>query len=739
MAMSKGAAFISLESYKLSGVTVTDHQLGVGSAAVVVELEYMGHKCAGKKIHNFLLKSGGSNYRSSSRSFSKECHFLSKIQHPNVVQFLGVYFEAPDETIPILVMEFLPINLTSCIEHHGILPQNVGYSLLFDIAQGLLFLHNQKKPIIHRDLSSHNILLSPTLCAKIGDLGVARIINMSPMQVSAMTKKPGTEAYMPPEVMVEEPFYNTSIDEFSYGILTIQIFCGKIPMPQIPVAQMQLNDSNPTLRAFTEAERRKNYLETVGYDHPLMSLILRCIDNVPKKRPSAQELVLNLKEKVENNTLTFRHRLDTIKYVAEKEAEKTNALKKEQENTLEKLKKYQETIQHLSKKISQHKYNRFVPNFGTFVAFLIAIVAIFSSYMYYPNSALSIGVHTQDFINSTMYTCAAEKNIHCDDIVPSMISGLVGNMSWTSGQSLETTFYHGQTVLFEGYMCYGGGIAEKETHKYLVYCYQPRTDTWRTLPNLPVKSFGLGVFNHSLNAIGGINMDGEESKKVYTLVADDSGLYWVNSVIPDMPISRVFPAIATLPSALIVAGGERSIGIYTSETGWYWSNQPLSVPSTDVTLAVTSSICYLLAGNYSKELLQSDWFPHSQYIAIDDLLQDRNKVTPGSAFKNRNELIYPSYRWRQLEGGFTMQANTLVGTVLAGNLITVGMRGQSWNNSVRMYSLSKGSWIQIGVLPEGLHINTITIASFSPSELVVTGRKTGPDGYLSVYISSFTF
>ena len=213
--MAKGTAVVSLEPYKLTGVHVTNRKLGTGSSATVIELEYMGLKCAGKKIHEVLLKCGGSEYVEVTRRFSRECHFLSRINHPNIVQFYGVYFQQ-GVSIPILVMEFLPTDLQSCIKKHGILPKEICYSIICDIAQGLLYLHSQTPPIIHRDLSSNNILLTPILTAKIADLGVARIVNMSPLQVSRMTQTPGTLTYMPPEVMVAHPHYDTSIDEFSY-------------------------------------------------------------------------------------------------------------------------------------------------------------------------------------------------------------------------------------------------------------------------------------------------------------------------------------------------------------------------------------------------------------------------------------------------------------------------------------------------------------------------------------------
>ena len=54
--MAKGTAVVSLEPYKLTGVHVTNRKLGTGSSATVIELEYMGLKCAGKKIHEVLSK-----------------------------------------------------------------------------------------------------------------------------------------------------------------------------------------------------------------------------------------------------------------------------------------------------------------------------------------------------------------------------------------------------------------------------------------------------------------------------------------------------------------------------------------------------------------------------------------------------------------------------------------------------------------------------------------------------------
>ena len=306
--MAARATFTGFDPYRLNGVTVTDRELGHGSYATVLELEYMGLKCAGKKIHELLLRQGGASY--TVRRFEEECRLLSQVRHPNVVQFLGVHFQQ-GVPAPILVMEFLPTNLTSCIDQYSILPKEISYSILHDVALGLCYLHRQTPPIIHRDLSSNNVLLTPNMTAKISDLGVARILNLTPLQVSRMTETPGTPAYMPPEVMIANPKYDTSIDEFSYGILMIHIFSGRWPEPQVGQTRIE----NEQLVPVTEAERREVFLRVIGNDHPLMDLILRCINNDPRRRAHASEIVERLAAIVLQFPASFANRLEMLRQI----------------------------------------------------------------------------------------------------------------------------------------------------------------------------------------------------------------------------------------------------------------------------------------------------------------------------------------------------------------------------------------------------------------------------------------
>ena len=312
----RAATFTGFDPYKLTGVRVTDRELGHGSYATVLELEYMGLKCAGKKIHEVLLRQGDDTY--TVRRFEEECRLLSQIRHPNIVQFLGVHFQQRTAHVPILVMEFLPTNLTSCIEHYGILSKEISYSILHDVALGLYYLHSQTPAIIHRDLSSNNVLLTPNMTAKIADLGVARILNLTPLQVSQMTTMPGTPTFMPPEVMVANPKYNTSIDEFSYGIMMIHMFSGKLPEPQVG----QIRTEHGRMIPVSEAERREVFLRAIENDHPLMDLILNCINNDPQLRPPLNKIVKRLKEM--QIPASFDNRIEVLRRVEIDEKDKRN-------------------------------------------------------------------------------------------------------------------------------------------------------------------------------------------------------------------------------------------------------------------------------------------------------------------------------------------------------------------------------------------------------------------------------
>lgn len=307
--------FEGFEPYILSGVTVSDQDLGTGSYATVLKLNYMGLKCAGKKIHKALLGQG-STISYTVKRFQNECKILSQVRHPNIVQFLGIHFQQ-EEHVPILIMEFLPFTLTQCLNTYS-LQEEISYSILHGVALGLHYLHSQPSPIIHRDLSSNNVLLTFDMSAKISDLGVARILDLPP-QITQLTQTPGTPAFMPPEVMVAKPKYDTSVDVFSYGIMMIHVLSGKWPEPQLGPNRTEGGKLIP----ISEAERREEFLLAIGKDHPLMELVLKCIQNSPPMRVNASEIVKQLTVMTEWFPTSFANRLEMINYIDELEKDKS--------------------------------------------------------------------------------------------------------------------------------------------------------------------------------------------------------------------------------------------------------------------------------------------------------------------------------------------------------------------------------------------------------------------------------
>ena len=325
-----------------------------------------------KKIHELFLKGEHTQY--VLRRYAEECHLLSKVRHPNIVQFLGIYCLKGRE-IPILVMEYVPTNLTACIERYTFLPKEICYSILHDIALGLNYLHSRNPPIIHRDLSSNNILLTPNMTAKISDLGVARLLNLN--QQIVMTKNPGTLVFMPPEVNMANPTYGTGVDEFSYGIIILHLLCRVFPQPQ--VGQAITDPKSGKLIPVSELKRREKFIQMIGSDHPLMELIEKCLDNNPKKRAHADEMVKYLaplvsdqlcqldilkcieanekalKEDKERTDKEISRKMKELEIEFNKSEENLQSLKEAHKKTMEELQQQLDALSEEARALSDHK------------------------------------------------------------------------------------------------------------------------------------------------------------------------------------------------------------------------------------------------------------------------------------------------------------------------------------------------------------------------------------------------
>ncbi len=177
--------------------------------------------CAAKRMHELLLDPGNEGVQETIETYRRECQLMAGLRHPNITQFLGLCF-LEGSNLPLLVMERLLMSVDGLLENAPAIPLAVKISILTDTCSGLVYLHSMESPIVHRDLTARNVLLTASLTAKITDLGNSRMVNFRPGQLAqTLTKTPGTTVYMPPEALSETHRYGPSLDVFSFGHLDL--------------------------------------------------------------------------------------------------------------------------------------------------------------------------------------------------------------------------------------------------------------------------------------------------------------------------------------------------------------------------------------------------------------------------------------------------------------------------------------------------------------------------------------
>ena len=280
-----------LKDVTIEGVVATGKELGRGAYGKVFAVKYCGLICAAKEIHPILIEGvSPAEKKTIIDNFIRECHHCSVIRHPNVVQFLGVYYSAKKSELPIMVMELMNASLTSFVKcNQSKITVDTKMSILYDVSLGLSYLHARKPAVIHRDLSPNNIMLNSHLVAKIGDLGVAKVIRADSRQTkSRLTTAPGTVDFMPPEALEANPVYGIAVDVFSLGGIALHLFAEEWPTPS---GQKKRDPVTKRLLALTEAERRQEYLDKIPESTCILKgLIVRCLDDDPDVRPPIQEV-----------------------------------------------------------------------------------------------------------------------------------------------------------------------------------------------------------------------------------------------------------------------------------------------------------------------------------------------------------------------------------------------------------------------------------------------------------------
>ena len=270
--------------------------MGSGCYGTVYAVEVDGVQCIAKRVQDILLGEGGQEdvggdqRRAMQLKFRQECILLSKIRHPNIVQFMGVRY-GRDMYDLTLVMERLPMDLQKCLEKcqkdKFFVPLSIRFSILLDVTYGLLHLHNRS--ILHRDLTAGNILLTSSMRAKIADLGVSRVVEARHSQ--KLSKLPGAVAYMPPEALKDSAEYNLKLDVFSFGVLALFV-----ALQEFPEFSWEYVPDYVVAKGEAELYKRRKWISTIGEQHFLYPLIHQCLQDNSVVRPTTMELNVMIKQ-----------------------------------------------------------------------------------------------------------------------------------------------------------------------------------------------------------------------------------------------------------------------------------------------------------------------------------------------------------------------------------------------------------------------------------------------------------
>ncbi|KAL9975225.1 hypothetical protein ACROYT_G012358 [Oculina patagonica] len=242
-------------------IQLTDKLLGRGGWGSVVEGKYCGCAVAVKQIHELILSPHNRSL------FEREMDIASKCRHPCLLQFIGA---TNDEGSPLFLTELMESSLRTLLEQRPLSATEVSVISL-DVARALSYLHQKTpSPIIHRDISSANVLLwrqGDQWRGKVSDYGTANFMQHT------MTVGPGAMIYIAPEALTSNQ--TVKVDVYSFGVLLCEMCIRELPDP----------------------EKRDQQIVMVT-NHVLRALIRGCVQTEPGARPNMEEIIEELEEPV---------------------------------------------------------------------------------------------------------------------------------------------------------------------------------------------------------------------------------------------------------------------------------------------------------------------------------------------------------------------------------------------------------------------------------------------------------
>ncbi|KAH9574203.1 hypothetical protein CY35_01G044400 [Sphagnum magellanicum] len=268
---------------------------GEGSYASIYKGKWLGVNCVMK-----IFSKEVQNFQECEKEFKKEVNIIAKLNHPNIVKFLGYGISKEKKKWErFIVMELMEKDLSKVISdlsQKASIPFTYfsAIDVMFQVAKAMCYLHKHK--IYHRDLKPKNVLVNPRkfgklsvgecMYVKVADFGVSKM-NVTGVIPSKLTDvNIGTTIYRAPEMNSNDlPLHEPDkADVYSFGIMCSEILSGKTPFER--VERLKIQDE---VKKGVRPKLPTNF-------NGLVSLINECWRLDPCNRPSFQAICERLKK-----------------------------------------------------------------------------------------------------------------------------------------------------------------------------------------------------------------------------------------------------------------------------------------------------------------------------------------------------------------------------------------------------------------------------------------------------------
>ncbi|TMW62586.1 hypothetical protein Poli38472_005204 [Pythium oligandrum] len=268
----------------------------------------VSHRSLGRLVAKRLLRGPVSSR--TAEQFFDEIELMGHVQHPRIVELLGVARVNEKKNRVQAVYEFMPhgdlrtyLTLTARERKNRHERDRQKLAVALDIAEALVHLHSFDPPIIHGRLHSGKVLLTDDLRAKLS--------GFSGSSWALEDKKPGFRSWLAPELLSDGGEVGLQSDIYAFGVLL-----SELDTHQVPYSDCLTPEGAPLPESELKSLVADGELQpTMSQDCPpqLRQLAMECLAYKPSKRPTALEVSVRLRTFLRSHGLDETHEHKEVK------------------------------------------------------------------------------------------------------------------------------------------------------------------------------------------------------------------------------------------------------------------------------------------------------------------------------------------------------------------------------------------------------------------------------------------